>query len=97
MMVVFQWEGFRLESFRNYTSLSHNPSHSNTDICSLLKGIEEAPSPLVEDNPAWSHMIESIAANKDSKKQARKIKEVTLSMPLRRSVRFEEKGVPNQQ
>jgi len=50
------------------------------------------PNPIAEDNPDWDLMVQSIATNKTHKKQSKKMKEAAPSVPLRKSVRFEEKG-----
>ena len=73
----------------HYTMGSSGGSVEDRDI---LDGNGTVPKPISEENPAWTHLIQSVAAQKETKKVAKKKKENTMYLPLKRSIRREENG-----
>ena len=52
---------------------------------------ETVPKPIAEMNPAWRQLLESIS-DKTNIKKSKKEKDDIPPLPLRRSVRFKDKG-----
>ena len=62
-------------------------------ISQYEKTLDNMPVNIAEDNPAWNLLMQKLKASKEIKKSAMKKKD-NDSLPLRRSVRNEEKGAP---
>jgi len=68
------------------TMLELNQSKSNAEDLNVDQDYTEKemaiPTPIIEDNPAWSSLIHNANAMKDNKKTTRKKADNTSSLPL---------------